>query len=121
MPRKPRISGRLVIRADKPYTYTFVGTDAEDHDLIYFIDWGDGGSLEEHGPFAAGEKVELSHSWELKESSFNIRAQTVDQYDGESEWATLPISTPTGHNIPFWLHILQWIFERFPILSLFLT
>ena len=91
---EPRVSmpdtpeGETNVEAGETYTYT---TDVDRADgywnrVYYMYDWGDGTLSEWFGPYAYGEKAEVSHSWD-KEGSYAVRviAVLVHNVPGDTE------------------------------------
>jgi len=110
-PEKPEISGQINGNVGEEYEYIFTATDQDDNDLWYYIEWGDNTSIEWNGPFESGEKVYLNHSW-AEEGTYFIRAKVKDNFNFESDWATLEVTMPL--NNPIAKNILFLFFERFP-------
>ena len=75
------------------YDYTIKTTDAENHQVYYFIDWGDGNTTGWLGPYNSGEQITVNHTWQTK-ATFTVKAKAKDTLDAESEWATLAVKIP---------------------------
>ena len=85
-PGVPDIDGPPSGRPEKEYEFTFETTDPEG-DLVYYdINWGDGNSLTDYGPFESGEVVRLNHSWN-DEGTVTIEARARDPFYLYSDWA----------------------------------
>jgi len=93
MPDKPTIDGKIQGKAGESYDYTFISTDPDDHDIWYYIEWGDGDVDEWIGPFDSGEEVVRSHTWE-KQGDYKVKAKAKDIYGAESNWGTLTVTMP---------------------------
>lgn len=119
-PSAPAITGPTSGVAGEEYTYTFVSTDPDGDSVYYGIDWGDNSSLEVEGPYASGEEVTLTHTWELK-GTYYIRAMAKDVHGAESEWGTLKVVMPIYHHAPprilavLMERIIQWIAQWYGI------
>ncbi len=68
-----------------------------------------------HGPFESDEEFIIPNSW-CHEGIHTVRAKTKDFYGNESDWSELVITVPRSKL--FNLDLLDWFFERFPILQL---
>lgn len=115
-PNKPIIRGPHNGIPEKEYTFTFQSIDSEGDQVIYDIEWGDGSSVTDYGPFESGEEIELSHTWTSRDT-FIIRARATDTFGNPGEWEDAHISIPRSKT----LNILEWLFFRFsnafPILN----
>jgi hypothetical protein len=111
-PNTPTITGPTSIKPFVSYTYTFNGTDDQDQDLLYEIDWGDGNGAAGVGPYQSGEEFTMTHTWK-KRGTFVIRTRTTDTAGARSDWATIEIAAPFEYR--FSLHaLIEQLFEMFP-------
>jgi hypothetical protein len=111
-PNTPTITGPTSIKPFVSYTYTFSGTDDQDQDLLYEIDWGDGNGAAGVGPYQSGEEFTMTHTWKSK-GTFVIRTRTTDTAGARSDWATIEIAAPFEYR--FSLHMfIEQLFEMFP-------
>lgn len=62
-PESPKITGPIIGRVGVLYNFTFSITDPEAEQFLFFIEWDDGTTSGWLGPYEAGEKVTVSHSW----------------------------------------------------------
>jgi hypothetical protein len=92
-PTNPNITGPLTAKPKTNHYYKFVSENPSRSDLYYYIDWGDGNSVEWIGPYTPSEEIIMSHSWEEK-GSYIIYAKSKDEYELESEWGSLEVSIP---------------------------
>ena len=92
-PAEPNIDGPPSGNAGEVYEYTFQTTDPDGNQVFYYIDWGDGDTIEWDGPYDSGEQVTFSHSWST-EATYTIRAQAKDVWDYESTWGELEVNMP---------------------------
>jgi outer membrane protein assembly factor BamB len=102
-PDKPTITGPSSGKIGAVYNYTFVATDPDGSDIYLYIDWDDYGSSGWIGPYASGEEVTLSHTWN-EMGIYTIKAKAKDTYyDSESDWTTLKVTMPKNKtiNTPF--------------------
>lgn len=116
-PCAPNIDGPLSGNPKVEYTYTFVATDLDGDDIIYWIDWGDQTYEWWIGPYNSGEEISVGHNW-TKKGNYTIKAKARDIYDHEGEWGIFQVEIPrlkTTHNYLFYRFL-----ERFPILEKFL-
>ncbi len=82
-PEAPDISGEIEGEAGVEYEYTFCSIDPNGDDVYYYVDWGDGEFTDWIGPFASGEEVVISHTWD-EQDTYTIKAKAKDIFDAES-------------------------------------
>ena len=112
-PTKPEIDGPTSGLINSDIEFTFVATDANNDQLLYFIDWGDGNTEEWIGPYDSGEEVVLTHSWnEVKR--FSVKAKVKDPDGLETGWTYHNINIPRTR-LSQNSYIAQ-LFERFSVL-----
>ena len=92
-PAKPTITGPAKGKVGVKYDYTVKATDAENQQVEYFIDWGDGNTTGWFGPYNSGEQITVNHTWQTK-ATYTVKAKGKDTVGAESEWATLAIKIP---------------------------
>jgi hypothetical protein len=92
-PAKPMFTGSGTGKVGVKYDCTISTTDAENHQVYYFIEWGDGNTTGWLGPYDSGEQITVNHTWQTKET-FTVKAKAKDVLGAESEWATLAIKIP---------------------------
>lgn len=68
------------------YTFTAVTTDAEEDQIFYMFDWGDGTSSDWVGPFNSGATGNAKHSY-TSVGTFSIIVKAKDINGGESGWS----------------------------------
>jgi outer membrane protein assembly factor BamB len=84
-PDKPIIKGPTSGKAGVEYDYTFSVIDPDDHNVYYYIEWGDMQKEERiDPPYSSGEEVTLSHMWS-EQGTYKIRAKAKDYFDAESD------------------------------------
>jgi len=96
-PTTPVINGPITGKAGEEQTYTITSTDENNDELLFRIDWGDGNDTS-IGWYDSGEEVIVSYIWET-EGTFILKVQSVDEWRGESEWATLEVTMPRNRAI----------------------
>ncbi len=111
-PGAPTITGEINGKKGTEYEYTFNAVDPDDHDVKYFIDWGDD-NTEWTGYNPSGTDVKVKHTWSEK-GTYNITAKAKDIYGAESNWSTLEVTMPKNKAFNFFNNLLNWLFERFP-------
>ncbi len=112
-PSIPTIEGPTSGRRGREYEYTFSSTDPEGDDVYYWILWFEGcPGVSWDGPYESGETIIKSFSWE-EEGTFTIQVKAKDEFDAESDWATLEISMPKSK----YLDLFEMLFEYHPILN----
>jgi hypothetical protein len=117
-PDAPIIDGPNRGKTGKEYDYTVSTTDSEGHDVYYWIEWGDG-TVEQNkwiGPYSSGEVVNLSHSWDEKDT-FTIEVKAKDIFNDESNSTVFTVTIPRNKVFNFNFNLLSWLFERFPLLE----
>jgi aminopeptidase YwaD len=78
------VEGPRFGRTGKSLTFKFTSTDPEDHDIYYFINWGDSTNDDWHGPYNSGDDVSINHTYNEGGQIFlNVKAR--DQYNKEGE------------------------------------
>jgi len=92
-PAKPTITGPAKGKVGVKYDYTVKATDAENQQVDYFIDWGDGNTTGWLGPYDSSEQITVNHTWQTK-ATFTVKAKAKDILDAESQWATLDVKMP---------------------------
>lgn len=99
-PSKPTITGETDGEVGTSYNYTISATDADQNDVKYSIDWGDGSTFNT-GLYKSGENITLSHTWASK-GTYEVNVKAIDEYSTESDWATLTVnmSHTTENNKP---------------------
>ena len=110
-PNIPDIDGPTHVIPFISYSYTVSTTDEDGDKVLYYIDWGDGGS-KWYGPNASGEILTIDHKWNLGKSH-TIKIKARDTVGDESEWATLEIFIPKNNKYTFNI-ILQRLLQQFP-------
>jgi len=71
---------------DIKYTFSATTTDAEDDQIFYLFDWGDGKDSGWVGPYNSGDTGSASHMW-IEGGNFEVRAKAKDEYGRESGWS----------------------------------
>jgi len=111
-PTAPTITGEINGKIKKTYTYTFTSTSPLDHNIFYFVDWGDGTTSSWVGPYNSGVTLTLNHSWTNK-GTYIIKARANDTDNLLGPWGTLSVTMPFSYDNPA-MNILERILERFP-------
>jgi len=116
-PSAPDIDGTTSGTPGIEYDYSFVATDPNDDDVLYFIEWGDGTTTGWIGPYASGQEIVESHSWSSK-GSFTITAKAKDTNENEGLPGTLDVSIPRTRNFQsrLILRFSKIFFEKISIL-----
>ena len=121
-PAAPPITGPSEGIPGETYNFTFTAEDANNDDLYFYIDWGDGNIEDWFGPYASGESFTLNHTWQEKDT-YTVRAKAKDTSDAESGWGELDVKIPVSNDItlPLIYQLIQRLIQRFPLLSLLLS
>ena len=113
-PNTPSITGPTSVKPFVSYLYTFSGTDDQDQDLLYEIDWGDGNGAAGIGPYQSGEEFTLPHTFNARKT-YQIKTRTTDTAGAKSDWAYLDVAAPFEYNRFFVLqNFFEQLFQRFP-------
>jgi hypothetical protein len=117
-PDKPVIDGATQGKPDIEYDYTFSASDPESDDILkYIINWGDNTGEENiTGPYESEEEVIISHTW-TTDGIFTIKVKAKDIYGAEGPWGELEVIIPRMKSFNYNFHLVNWFFERFPILE----
>lgn len=116
-PEAPTIEGENSGTSGTAYIYVFNSFDANNDNVYYYIEWGDGEFEEWVGPYNSGQNHNETHTFQTT-GTFTIRAKAKDIYGSESGWTTLDVTMPRNRvvNNPFFNRLL----EQFPLLNLLL-
>jgi hypothetical protein len=110
----PEIYGPLSGKIGVEYDYYFLIPYVTYCDALRLrVDWGDTGPGKWHGPYNTGENVTLTHTWREK-GDYRIRAQVMDVFGAESDWAELKVIMPRNRAMTNLL-FLRFL-EQFPIM-----
>jgi hypothetical protein len=110
-PNVPTVTGPHKGKPGNLYLFNFQTDDAQEQNIYFFIDWGDGSNSSWLGPYVSGTTLHLTHTWTEK-MNCTIKAKAKDTMDSESEWGTFNFNMPLIYN-PF-ANILEWLFAHFP-------
>ena len=117
-PYAPDIYGPPNGNAGTEYEYTFNSVDSNDDDVKYYIDWGDDSS--DTTAFSpSGTDVKVKHTWN-ENGDYTITAKAQDIHGAEGPEGTLTVTMPRNKHFSFNFNLLGWLFERFPLLEVFL-
>jgi len=116
-PKDPIITGNTSGKIKEEQLYGFEckngpffepGSEPFEEHVYCHVDWGDD-TDEWIGPYSIGSRATASHSWD-EDGTYYIRAQAVDCYGAESDWAEFQITITKSKykiiNTPF-LQFLQ--------------
>jgi hypothetical protein len=110
-PNAPTIDGPTTVKTGIESHWSFNSSDSDGDDITYYVDWGDVcGGAEWHGPFPSGDKVEIMHTYTIK-NTLIINSMAVDENGAESNMSyfEVTISKSSSINLIF-IHLL----ERYP-------
>jgi len=111
LPEMPIISGPIHGKVGEKYDWTFLSTDPDEHDVYYWIQWGDDTSSNGWiGPYNSGEEVIVSHTY-AREGTFIIKAKAKDEHELESSWGQLSVSMPRNIIKNFMLRTIIDLFK----------
>jgi len=82
-PELPEIDGPTEGFVGDEQTFSIVSSDLDGHQLYYYVDWDDGSSLEEFGPYNSSVPFDASHTWDTADD-YQISVIADDTYDESS-------------------------------------
>ncbi len=98
-PNMPAISGTILGKNGKTYSYNISSIDQNGDDVYFWILWYDTyPDPSWDGPYLSNEKILRNYSW-ADEGIYNIKVKAKDIHGDESEWANLEVSMPNNKNI----------------------
>ena len=98
-PSAPDIDGPTNGKAGTSYPYTFTSIDPEDHDVSYYIRWGDGDIINWTDFQSSGAPgYTESHSW-YTQGTYIIQAKAKDINGYESDWKIFTVTMPRNRAI----------------------
>ena len=114
-PRRPY--GPVEFKKNTEQTFFVKTTDAENDDIYYKMDYGDGTESEWVGPVNSGDIVGFNCSWD--KGTYKIRVKAKDIHGDEGEWSdTLGINVKTKFSKNGkQLNLMEKILDNFPIIS----
>jgi hypothetical protein len=120
-PDAPIITGPSVAKVKRLISFKFSTTDYENHEVYFYISWGDGEYLAWEGPFSSGEEIEFGHAYQ-ETGDYTIVARAMDQYAARSIQSNfnLKISTDRGTSNIFNLRFVEFLRHNLPNIYLLL-
>jgi len=98
-PDAPTITGVTSGKVGVSLTYSVTGTDPDNDQVKYVVDWGDGNS-DTTSMGASGWKASQMHAWSAA-GTYTVRAKSIDTFALESAWSSpLSVSITTGTGSP---------------------
>jgi hypothetical protein len=111
-PNTPVITGPGEGTPGNQYLFNILTQDLDDHDVYYFVDWGDNTTTGWLGPYVSGTQIHVTHSW-AETGTFTVKAKAKDSMNAESDWGILQVKMPTEYTFSFSV-FLQHLLEKFP-------
>jgi carboxypeptidase T len=105
------IDGPANGKAGISHDYIFTTTDPNEHNIYYYIEWGDGEVEDWTGPYLSGEELKVSHTW-AEQGRYIIRAKAKDLYNAEGPWGTLSVTMPRSRTAD---NFLQIFLKKYPL------
>ena len=116
------INGPRFGRTGKALSFNIVTTDPEDHDVYYFINWGDGSNDEWYGPYSSGEEITIEHTYsEGGKLYMNVKAKDEYNIEGETVHFVILILKDRGISNPVIQRLFYRLFDDFPRIQLLLN
>lgn len=117
-PNKPTIDGPKIILSGREQTYKVTATDPNNHEIYYYIYWGDGDYVNWEGPYKSGETASFKNSWPTG-GSYNIIVKAKDFIGDIGSQTSLEITVIKNRNINNILiqKILEHLANQFPIIN----
>jgi len=104
-PEKPETpSGQTQVNTNNEYTYSSRSIDAEDNQIYYLFDWGDGNNSGWIGPYNSNATASAKYKW-TTEGNYQVKVKAKDTTNAESEWSDS--LTVTVDNTPPTINILK--------------
>jgi hypothetical protein len=119
-PTIPMIYGEIEGSIGIEYWYNISSSDNDNDDIYFYIEWGDNTTSDWIGPYKSGNDINVNHTW-YEKGQYKIKVKAKDEFDAESDWATLEVSMPKKKTFNFIPSILIWLFEHFPFLQQYLS
>jgi len=114
-PSAPDIDGPNRGNPGIDYNFTFVSTDPDNQRIKYYVDWGDGNTIETDY-HKSGEVVILNHTWNARKT-YTIKATAEDSYGEQSNESSFKITILRNKVVNFNINLLSWFLVRFPLLE----
>ena len=111
-PNVPEVTGPAEGKPGNSYLFNMITEDPQDHDIYYFVDWGDNTTTDWLGPYISGTEIHATHSWDVK-GTYNVKVKAKDSMGAESDWGNVTIVMPMDYRFSLSV-FLQHLFERFP-------
>jgi len=119
-PLDPVIAGESRGKAGEQHEFRFITSDPEDHQVLYYVDWGDGTVSNWVGPYPSDEEIILLHIWDTK-GTYSVRAKSKDVHNAESDWSIIEVQMPRSAHKWFIDGFEGRSFQRYPFLDRFLS
>ncbi len=87
IPEKPTMTGPKIATTGKELEFKIAAVDPDDHDLFYYILWGDGTYVNWEGPYPSGEEITFTHTYS-EGGSQTIISMAKDVMSGKSSQCT---------------------------------
>lgn len=123
-PLAPSIEGLINGSIKINHNYNFTAEDPDNDNISYYIDWGDGTSINWSKYYLSDMKVIFNHTWNEK-GTYNITAKVRDIYGQigpETVFVvTMPKNKPFNHNFYMFNSFFDRVSKAFPILKYILS
>jgi hypothetical protein len=113
-PAPPTINGPTSGVPGTSYDYSISSVDPDGDEVYYWIEWFEGcPGIFWQGPYAAGEEVEFSHTWDER-GDYTISVTAKDVFNATSDTTTLKVTIPRNRTTQS--RSIIYLFEHFPII-----
>ncbi len=121
-PDKPTIVGPKIGRTGKSMEFSFSASDPDNHDLYYFVIWGDSSHDNLFGPYKSGDEITINHTYTKGGLMYmNVKARDIYGQEGESENLILYIVKNRAISNQLLLRSIKRFIEPFPRLEFLLN
>lgn len=115
-PLGPQIQGPIEGKINTEVQFNLTSSDPDEDAIRFIVDWGDESGETQTAYINSGETLQVSHTWTEK-GEYTIRVKTQDEFQKESDWATLAVTMPLSPENPYvdlLNDIIGWLSNHFP-------
>ena len=121
-PEGPTIKGPRIGRTGKTLTFSLISSDPENHDIYYYVMWGDGTFDDWSGPYKSGDELKINHTYSVG-GQIEISVKAKDQYQQEGDQVQFVIFIIKDRSVssPILLRFMERLIMHFPRLEFILN